>query len=200
MKRKLMVWAVALMIVTMALQIRLIRTSGNAEPYHEVAVLKEDILTNSEITERSIETVRIAESSMQPWMLAISELTFPIWSTRHFQSGDFLKFEYVSEAPVIESAEVALRLDPQDVVAYQLNIGESIDLLGIRGTETPVYFKTLTVSNILGQDLKPVHQTLMPPMYLILNGEKKEIFELCRIKSTYTFQVIKKKSVFQKEG
>ncbi|MDK9710230.1 SAF domain-containing protein [Acidaminobacter sp.] len=200
MKKRLIIWTFGLMIVTMALQISLMRAATASEKFHEVLIAKAEVYPNEVLTADSFSLVKIAESSMEPWMIKASELVLPAWSSRLIRQGELLTREGISLEPVQDYAEVALKLEPQDAVAYHLFIGEEIDLLGIRGEESVIHFNTMRISGILGQDLKPSDMTMTQPVFLILRGEKKEILELCRIKSTHTFQIIKKKPPGQKEG
>jgi len=188
------------MIVTMALQISLMRAATATEKYHEVLIAKADVYPNEALTADSFSMVKIADSSMEPWMIKASELEMPAWSSRLIRQGELLTQEGISLEPTRDYAEVALKIEPQDAVAYHLFIGEEIDLLGIRGEESVIQFSSMRISGILGQDLKPSDMTMTQPVFLILSGEKKEILELCRIKSTHTFQIIKRKPPGQKEG
>lgn len=200
MKKRLIVWTFGLMIVTMALQISLMRAATTTEKFSEVLIANAAVYPNETLTASSFAVVKIAESSMEPWMIKASELTLPAWSSRLIRQGELLTREAISPEASQDYAEVALRMEPQDAVAYHLFIGEEIDLLGVQGEESMIHFSSMRISAILGQDLKPSDMTMAQPVYLILSGEKKEILELCRIKSTHTFQIIKKKPPAKKEG
>lgn len=200
MKKRLIVWTFGLMIVTMALQISLMRAATTTEKFSEVLIANAAVYPNETLTASSFAVVKIAESSIEPWMIKASELTLPAWSSRLIRQGELLTREAISPEPSQDYAEVALRMEPQDAVAYHLFIGEEIDLLGVQGEESMIHFSSMRISAILGQDLKPSDMTMAQPVYLILSGEKKEILELCRIKSTHTFQIVKKKPPAKKEG
>ena len=200
MKKRMLVWTFGLMLITMALQISLMRMASNSERFHEVLISNQMLYPGEPLTEESYLSVKIGESSLEPWMIKASELQLPAWSSRTLRQGEFLKPEGLSPEPDYEYAEVALKLEPQDAAAYQVFIGEEIDLLGIKGDEMAIHFRTMRISGILDQNLQSCTISLLQPVYLILTGEKKEIMELCRIKSTHTFQVIRKKTPEQREG
>lgn len=200
MKKRLIIWTFGLMIVTMALQISLMRVATASEQFHEVLIAKVEVHPNETLTADTFSIVKVSESSFEPWMIKPSELVLPAWSSRLIRKGELLTREGISQEPIQDYAEVALKMEPQDAVAYHLFVGEEIDLVGIRGEESMIHFNTMRISGILGQDLKPSDMTMTQPVFLILRGEKKEILELCRIKSTHTFQIIKKKPTGQKEG
>lgn len=195
MRKKLLWLTVVLMLATMALQICLIRAASETELLVDVLYVKEAVMPYEALETAMVGTIKVAEGSVQPEMLtAIGQLEGKK-TVRGLRSGEILNQFDLTVEEDYEMGMIALRLDPQDAVGYDLEIGEAIDLLGVKGSESPIHFKTMTVKNILGQDLSGVEVSLMPPMYLILIGDKKEIFELCRIKTTYTFQVIKRKKV-----
>jgi hypothetical protein len=184
----------------MAMQLWLIRAASDTEIIQEVLIAKSDMMSYEVIDPDLIGSIRMSASSVQPEMLTSLNQLEGKRLVRALRQGEILNQFDLTDESIVEWGEIALRLDPQDAVAFNLEIGECIDLLGIKGSETPLHFRTMTVKNILGQDLTSVVRTNSPPMYLILTGNKKEIMEVCRIKSTYAFQVIKRKQAIQKEG
>lgn len=200
MKKRMMVWTFGLMLITMALQISLMRVASSSEKFQEVLISNQLLYPGDPLTTESFSTVRIGESSLEPWMIRASELKLPAWSSRTLRQGEFLTQDSLSLKPDYDYAEIALKLEPQDAAAYKIVIGEEIDLLGIKGDEALIHFKTMNVSDILDQNLQSCEISMLQPVYLILTGEKKEILELCRIKATHTFQVIRKKPPGQREG
>ena len=191
MKKRLIVWTFGLLVITVALQVSLIRAAAKSESLQEILVASRLFEPGESLTLDALVIVRISESSVMPWMLKASEVSFPVFASRQIEQGEILTQDSLGAASSNLTAQVALKIEPQDAVAFQLSVGERIELMAIHGKDQAAHFKGLTISQILGQDLMPAGLSQTQPAYLILKGEKKEILALCRIKSTHTFQVIK---------
>lgn len=191
MKKRLIVWTFGLLVITVALQVSLIRAAAKSESLQEILVASRLFEPGESLTLDALVIVRISESSVMPWMLKASEVSFPVFASRQIEQGEILTQDSLGAASSNLTAQVALKIEPQDAVAFQLSVGERIELMAIHGKDQAAHFKALTISQILGQDLMPAGLSQTQPAYLILKGEKKEILALCRIKSTHTFQVIK---------
>ena len=100
MKKRLIIWTFGLMIVTMALQISLMRVATASEKLHEVLIAKVDVYPNEALTEDTFSVVKISESSLEPWMIKPSELVMPAWSSRLIRKGEILTREGISLEPI----------------------------------------------------------------------------------------------------